>query len=245
MRVLELFSGTHSVGKICNEKGWEVVSLDLKDADINQNILEWDYTIYPVGHFNIVWASPPCDTFSVLRKSWVGRKLKCHNGLVCTHELLQKDIDDIGLPILRKTEEIINYFKPKYYFIENPQTGLMKNYMTHHKHYDVDYCMYSDFGYKKRTRIWTNLEDFEPKLCNGNCGNIVEDKKNKIHRNNFGCSKMIEINGTLIKVKNKEDREKYRNNKNIKLELTNKYNNTNEGYRIPFKLIKSLFEKIQ
>ena len=172
MRVLELFSGTHSVGKICKEKDWEVISLDLKGADINQNILEWNYKQFPVNHFDIIWASPPCDSFSNLRKSWIGRKLKCHNGLVCTHELLQKDINEIGLPILRRTEEIINYFKPKYYFIENPKTGLMKNYMQHHKYYDVDYCMYSDFGYQKRTRIWTNLENFEPKLCDGKCCNI-------------------------------------------------------------------------
>jgi hypothetical protein len=27
--------------------------------------------------------------------------------------------------------------------------------------YDVDYCMYSDWGYKKRTRIWTNKTDFK------------------------------------------------------------------------------------
>lgn len=67
MRVLELFSGTHSVGKVCAEYGWEVVSLDLKGADINKNILEWDYTTYPVGHFDMIWASPPCDTFSMLR----------------------------------------------------------------------------------------------------------------------------------------------------------------------------------
>jgi len=116
MRVLELFSGTHSVGKVCKEKGYEVVSLDLKGADINMNILEWDYTQYTVGHFDIIWASPPCDTFSALRMSWIGRKLKCHNGLVCSKELLQKDIDEIGLPILRKTEEIIEYLKPKILF---------------------------------------------------------------------------------------------------------------------------------
>ncbi len=40
MRVLELFSGTGSVSKICNERGWEVISLDLKDADINIDILK-------------------------------------------------------------------------------------------------------------------------------------------------------------------------------------------------------------
>ena len=29
MRVLELFSGTGSVGKCCKELGWDVVSVDL------------------------------------------------------------------------------------------------------------------------------------------------------------------------------------------------------------------------
>jgi len=239
MRVLELFSGTHSVGKICKEKDWEVISLDLKGADINMNILEWNYNQFPVGYFDIIWASPPCDTFSVLRKTWIGRKLKAHNGLVCTKELLQKDIDEIGLPILRKTEEIIKYFSPKYYFIENPQTGLMKNYMNHHNHYDVDYCMYSDFGYQKRTRIWTNLQDFKPKLCNGNCGNIVYGK----HKSNFGGSKMVLDNERLIKVKTKEMREKYRDHENIQKSIEGG-NNRNERYRIPFKLIRSLFENI-
>jgi site-specific DNA-cytosine methylase len=240
MRVLELFSGTHSVGKVCKEYGWDVISLDLKGADINKNILEWDYTIYPVGHFDIIWASPPCDTFSSLRRACIGRKLKAHNGEVCTKELLQKDIDNIGLPVLRKTEEIIDYFKPKYYFIENPQTGRMKEYMTHRPHYDVDYCMYSDFGYKKRTRIWTNLEGFEPKLCNGNCGNITDG----VHRINFGGSKMVIDNGRTIKIKTKALREKYKDFENIQPYLNGGRNTRNERYRIPFKLIRSLFNKI-
>ena len=235
MRVLELFSGTHSVGKICQEKGWEVISLDLKGADINQNILEWDYTMYPVGHFDLIWASPPCDTFSNLRKSWIGRKIKAHNGLVCTEELLQKDIDTIGLPILRTTEEIIDYFQPKYYFMENPQTGRMKEYVNR-PFYDVDYCMYSDFGYQKRTRIWTNLEKFEPKKCNKNCGNIFMSK----HKVNFGGSKSVIVNDKLIKVKSKEQRAKYKDFTNMQISNLSK----NERYRIPFKLIRSLFETI-
>ena len=183
MKVLELFSGTGSVGKVCKEFGYDVVSLDLKNADINCNILDWDYTIYPPNHFDIIWASPPCDTFSVLRRTWIGRKLKVHKGEVCSLELLQKDIDEIGLPILRKTEEIINYFtaeqnsvKPNLWFIENPQTGRMKDYLTHLPYYDVDYCKYSDWGYKKRTRIWTNKVGFIPKVCNKDCGNINNGK---------------------------------------------------------------------
>jgi len=43
MKVLELFSGTGSVGKVAKEMGWDVVSLDLKNADIETNILNWDY----------------------------------------------------------------------------------------------------------------------------------------------------------------------------------------------------------
>ena len=240
MKVLELFSGTHSVGKICEEYGWEVISLDLKGADINKNILEWDYTTYPVGHFDIIWASPPCDTFSILRKSCIGRKLKCHNGEVCTLELLQKDIVEVGLPILRKTEEIIDYFKPKYYFIENPQTGQMKDYMTHRPHYDVDYCMYSNWGYKKRTRIWTNLQGFKPKLCDRNCGNIENGK----HQSNIGCSKMVMENDKIVWVKSNAMRKKYKDFENIQPQLKGGANTLKDRYRIPFKLIKELFESI-
>ena len=43
MRILELFSGPGSVGRIAKDKCWEVISLDLTGADINTDILNWDY----------------------------------------------------------------------------------------------------------------------------------------------------------------------------------------------------------
>jgi hypothetical protein len=190
MKVLELFSGTGSVGKVCKELGYEVISLDLKNADINCNILDWDYTIYPPNYFDIIWASPPCNTFSTLRTSWIGRKLKAHKGQICSMELIQKDIDEIGLPILRKTEEIINYFKPNLWFIENPKTGRMKNYLTHLTHYDMDYCKYSDWGYKKPTRIWTNKVGFIPKTCNKDCVSINNGK----HIISIGNTSWVRLN---------------------------------------------------
>ena len=41
MNLLELFSGTKSVGTIAKSLGYNVISLDLKNADINTDILEW------------------------------------------------------------------------------------------------------------------------------------------------------------------------------------------------------------
>lgn len=211
MRVLELFSGTGSVGKVCRERGWEVVSLDLKDADINTDILNWDYaSAYPVGHFDIIWASPPCNTFSILAHA------------IFTKDEMMNRIDTIGLPILRRAEEIIDYFKPQYYFMENPQTGLMKSYVTR-PYYDVDYCRYSNWGYKKRTRIWTNVTGFNPLLCNKECGNTIQNPLNPkrvLHVNNCG----------------KTQQKKLLREYGINFKQT-----LNDRYRIPPRLVEDLF----
>ena len=162
-----MFSGTHSVGNIARDMGFEVTSLDLTDADICTDIMKWDYKTYQPGYFDVIWCSPPCDTFSVARFKNIGR----HN---ITRESIEEDILEKGLPILRKTEEIISYFEPTYYFIENPQTGAMKRFLDL-PFYTVDYCMYG-FNCRKRTNIWTNLQGFEPKICDKKCGSFINGK---------------------------------------------------------------------
>ena len=215
MKVLELFSGTHSVGKVCKEKGWSVVSVDIDGrADINIDILEWNYKeMFEEGEFDIVWASPPCHTFSNLRRSWIGRKLNKFGDEVVTAEMLDNDMIENGLPLLRKAEEIIDYFKPKYWFIENPKSSKMKDYLTHRNSYVVDYCKYSDWGYQKPTRIWTNNMNFKPLICKKDCDHIVNGK----HRTDL--SKVLGGG---------------QNKKTLDLK-----------YRIPHKLIESLFDSCE
>jgi len=178
MRVLELFSGTKSVGKCCDELGWESISVDMiLPADHQVDIMEFDYKQYPKDHFDIVWGSPPCCSYSKLQSSWFGRKKK--EGIF-TREIWEQEMKESD-KLVKKTFEIIEYFNPELWFLENPQTGNLKNreIMKNVPFYDVDYCMYSNWGYKKRTRIWTNKKDFNNLLCDGSgsCGNMVENTK--------------------------------------------------------------------
>ena len=159
MKLLELFSGTGSVGKVAREFGYDVVSLDLKNADINCNILEWDYKQYDVGYFDFIWSSPPCTEYSRAKTTGV------------------RKIDEANTIVL-KTIEIIKYFQPLVFFIENPQTGLLKQqpFMSEFRYVDVDYCKYG-FNYRKRTRLWNNLLRFVPRdLCKKDCGKMIGNK---------------------------------------------------------------------
>ena len=154
MRLLELFSGTGSIGKVFADKGWEVVSLDKDprtEATIHHDILTWDHTTYPPGHFDVIWASPDCTQYSCARRgARTERNLPLADSLVL------------------RSREIINYFNPRVWFIENPQTGMLKDreFMYGIPFTDVDYCAYCDWGYRKRTRLWNNV-DFAGKLCPG------------------------------------------------------------------------------
>ena len=145
MNLLELFSGTKSVGTLAKSLGFNVISLDLKNADINTDILEWDYKQFDRNHFDFIWSSPPCTEYSIAKTRGI-RNIEYANNIVL------------------KTIEIIKYFNPKYFVIENPQTGLLKHqeFMDEFDFKDVDYCNYG-MPYRKRTRLWNNITTWKPR----------------------------------------------------------------------------------
>lgn len=160
MKLLELFSGTGSVGKVATQYGFEVVSLDRDmNAMIKMDIMDWNYKEYPPQYFDVVWASPPCTEYSSAKTVGV-RKIDESNAIVL------------------KVLEIIKYLDPVFFIIENPQSGLLKNqyFMNDIPYDDVDYCKYG-MPYRKRTRLWNNVYGWVPKpLCKKDCESIVNGR---------------------------------------------------------------------
>ena len=199
IKVLELFSGTKSIGKVCDQLGWESVSVDLLlPADHQVDIMDFDYKQYPKDTFDIVWASPPCTEYSRAKTQGI------------------RDIEGANKIVL-KTLEIIEYFNCEYWFLENPQTGRLKeqSFMKDIPFYDCDYCMYG-LPYRKRTRIWTNKKNVNLLLCDKNCGSFIDGR----HIGSCGCGGQ---------------------GQGHKKSYSNKSYSLQEKYRIPEDLIFSLF----
>lgn len=158
MKVLELFAGSRSIGIVSEELNYEVFSSDINNFNgINYvvNILEFDYKKVPFIP-DIIWASPPCTGFSVaaLGHHWTGGK---------NAYIPKTDTAKLGIELVKKTIEIINYYNPKFYFIENPRGLLRKmEFMQNYIRHTVTYCQYGD-NRMKPTDIWTNSNKWVPK----------------------------------------------------------------------------------
>ena len=176
MRILELFAGSRSIGKEAELLGMEVFSSDINQFDgINYavNILEFDYSKIPFVP-DIIWASPPCTGFSVasIGHHWGGGK---------GAYIPKTDTAKLGIELVKKTLEIIDYYKPKYWFMENPRGVLRKmDIVKDLKINTVTYCQYGDERMKP-TDIWTNSDVWIPKnMCkNGDSCHIAAPRGSK------------------------------------------------------------------
>lgn len=166
IKTLELFSGTQSFSKgiTRNNKENTAITVDILNLfrpTHQADILEWNYRQYPSGYFDILWCSPPCTEYSKA-KTRGERNLTLADSLVA------------------KCFEIIDYFKPRLWIVENVGTGLlvkrMENIRPGLQSYFVDYCAYGK-PYRKRTILWSN-HPLTLNLCQGknNCDQMIGGK---------------------------------------------------------------------
>ena len=157
MKILELFSGTESFSKVARERNHETFTVDLDRSfkpDLCKDILEFDVSMLPFKP-DIIWASPPCTTFSVasMRHYWEDGKPKNDKTLR-------------GIQIVAKTIGIVSSINPKFYILENPRGMLRKQTMMDFlkKRDTVTYCQYGA-GTQKPTDLWNNLNHKFKPMC--------------------------------------------------------------------------------
>jgi len=151
MKTIELFSGTKSFSKVAESHGMETLTYD-NDPMLIPDVVTDILKVEELPPCDILWASPPCTTFSVASIShyWTNGKPKNEKTL---H----------GIAILEHTIKLIKKSNPTIWFIENPR-GMMrkviddlfiKHGITNYKRNTVSYCQYGSL-IMKPTDIWTN-----------------------------------------------------------------------------------------
>ena len=158
MKVLELFAGTGSFSSVAKKRGYTTFTSDFDqsfDTDYTVDILKFDTSKLPFKP-DVIWASPPCETFSVasLGHHWTGGKGAYEP---------KTESCKLGIKRVLKTLEIINELKPRAWIIENPRGMLRKmDFMNVNGiyRYTVTYCQYGDTRMKP-TDLWSNVPDLK------------------------------------------------------------------------------------
>lgn len=178
MKVLELFSGTQSISNEFRKKGHKTLCVEYNDEFTKRpfKLNQWTTDILNVTSEevikrlgdkpDIVWASPPCTTYSIAAISHHRKKLE--SGFLTAKSEKAELHDEYLIKMLKLIEKL----NPKYYFIENPRGGMRKSElmkdMNRVGRYTVTYCQYGDERMKP-TDIWTNhpYPNFKPICKNG------------------------------------------------------------------------------
>ena len=146
MNVLELFAGSRSIGKVAEQYGCNVFSVDIepfKNIDLVKDILEVSKKDIPFIP-DMIWASPPCTTFSIAS---IGHHWN-ENYTPKTKEAVK------GMQVLEATLKLVLSYANCIYYIENP-VGMMRKKIKGIDRATITYCSYGDKRMKP-TDIWSN-----------------------------------------------------------------------------------------
>lgn len=147
MNVLELFAGSRSIGKVAEQLGMNVFSIDIMPFERIDLVKDIEFITNNDIPFipDIIWASPLCTTYSIAAIS------THRNGQIPKSELAVKSDK-----VIINTLTLIKYYPNCIYFIENPRGMLRKmSFMKGLPRTTITYCSYGD-NRMKPTDIWSN-----------------------------------------------------------------------------------------
>jgi hypothetical protein len=162
MRILDLFAGKGGEMRRAEieRRGHEYITLDI-DSKFGCNITAdiFDMSAEKLGHFDFVWASVPCEAFSVAA---IGH----HWGGGAKAYLPKTPHAELSKRLVIHTLQIISDMKPKAYIIENPRGVLRKMpFMQSLPRTTVTYCQYGD-SRMKPTDLWGVVPNWQPRpMC--------------------------------------------------------------------------------
>jgi site-specific DNA-cytosine methylase len=166
MNIVELFAGSRSIGKVAENHGINVFSIDwtnYENIDLVIDIGELESEHVPFIP-DAVWASPDCTTYSIAACS-----THRTNSIEPKSEYAKK-CDTVNKHWIRLIRYWLEINPDMVFFIENPRGMLRKMpWMQEFQRHTIWYCQYGD-DRAKPTDIWTNSKTWIPRpMChNGN-----------------------------------------------------------------------------
>jgi site-specific DNA-cytosine methylase len=163
MLIFDFYAGTGSATQAFEDAGHTIIKVELDDyfeaheRDILALTAEGLITKY--GQPDFIWASPPCQKFSVasLWKYWEGTK----GNSVPKHPAVYEALAMVG-----HTVKLMQDLKPTYgWIMENPRGMLRSQAVVKDlQRWTVSYCQYGDTRMKP-TDLWGTINWISRPLC--------------------------------------------------------------------------------